>query len=141
MTDRTDKEKSKTQACAVPYRHHHGQLEFCVITSSEGRWGFPKGNIDLGESVEQAALKEAFEEAGLHGTILGEPLGSFELEKLGAMLNVSAMLMEVASFDAHWQEADRRQRRWVTADQAREVIGQNEFREMLDMAVVRIESA
>lgn len=31
-----------------------------------GRWGFPGGKIDGGETIEQAAARELFEETGIH---------------------------------------------------------------------------
>ena len=73
--------------------------------------------------------------AGLHGEIRGEPLGRYDLEKLGTKLDVVSMLMEVASCDADWQEAAWRERRWVSASQARELVDQDAWHEMIDAAV------
>ena len=52
------------QACAIPFRRNGGQYEFCLITSlRKGRWGFPKGIIDKGETHIEAAtgIQEARE--------------------------------------------------------------------------------
>lgn len=35
-----------------------------------GRWGFPGGKIDGGESIEHAAVRELLEETGLHAEAL-----------------------------------------------------------------------
>ena len=76
--------KPIAQACVVPYRRRDERIEFCLITSlKKKRWIFPKGIVDPGETVEEAALKEAFEEAGLHGRILGDPIGKYEDSKWG----------------------------------------------------------
>ncbi|MCO7127195.1 NUDIX domain-containing protein [Sporolactobacillus shoreicorticis] len=40
--------------------------------SDNGQWGFPGGFMELGESVQNAARREAYEETGLH-------LGKLEL--------------------------------------------------------------
>jgi 8-oxo-dGTP pyrophosphatase MutT (NUDIX family) len=39
-----------------------------------GTWALPKGAIDPGEKPEEAAVREAFEETGVHGTVV-EKLG------------------------------------------------------------------
>lgn len=126
------------QACAIPYRRRGGQLEFCLITSSNGRWGFPKGFIDPGETLAQAALKEAFEEAGLHGRIKGKPVGSYPLEKSDEDIPVTVVLMKVSRCDEHWQEEGKRERQWVSADDAASLIALPEQRELLARALKEI---
>ncbi|MCI4373083.1 MAG: NUDIX domain-containing protein [Thermoplasmata archaeon] len=37
----------------------------------EDRWGFPKGHVDSGESLGQAALREVLEETGFRAVELG----------------------------------------------------------------------
>lgn len=135
MSPRSEQQETVQQACAIPYRKSDGQLEFCLITSSSGRWGFPKGFVDPGETIAQAALKEAFEEAGLHGRIKGKPLGSYPLEKSGETVPVTVVLMKVSRCDEHWEEEDRRQRQWVASDDAASLIAQPEQCEMLELAL------
>lgn len=43
-----------------------------VLKNLKGAWIFPKGHIELGESHEQAALREVLEESGLHARIMGK---------------------------------------------------------------------
>jgi 8-oxo-dGTP pyrophosphatase MutT (NUDIX family) len=44
------------QACAIPFRVAAGRLELCLVTSIRaGRWSFPKGDIDPGETAGRAA--------------------------------------------------------------------------------------
>src|SRR4051794_21290638 len=40
----------------------------------EGVWALPKGNLDPGERPEQTAVREVFEETGVHGRVV-EKLG------------------------------------------------------------------
>jgi len=130
------------QASAVPYRQRDGAAEFCLITSSRGRrWGFPKGIIDPGETPVETALKEAEEEAGLHGRIEGAPLGEYEYAKWGTVLVVTVYLMRVTAADDQWEESDLRERRWCGAEAARAAIGRDEVRRMLDAAQQRIAHA
>jgi 8-oxo-dGTP pyrophosphatase MutT (NUDIX family) len=128
------------QACAVPFRRLESQLEFCLITSSSGRWIFPKGIIDRGCSPEETALRESYEEAGLHGRILDNPLGCFEVSKSDDTVTVLAFLMEVRRSDSDWPEFTLRDRTWATAEQAEELISDPALREMLRAAKRRLAS-
>ena len=110
------------QACAVPYRRISGRIEFCLITSSAGRWLFPKGVVDPGESYAETALKEAYEEAGLHGRIVGQPLGSYQIRKNGTPRTVVAVAMEVVQADEVWDEAATRLRQWVSHQEAHDLL-------------------
>ena len=127
------------QAAAVPYRMQGDQAEFCLITSvQKGNWIFPKGIIDPGETPEQTALKEAAEEAGLHGVIEGTPLGEYEYHKWNTSLVVTAMLIRVTAADDEWEESDFRQRCWCGVEMARAKINHGELCQLLDAAVGRI---
>jgi len=42
-----------------------------VLKNWKGVWVFPKGHVELGESREEAALREVFEESGVHASIVG----------------------------------------------------------------------
>ena len=129
------------QASAVPYRKRYGRVEFCLITSARRRrWGFPKGIIDPGETPRQTALKEAEEEAGLHGRIEGECLGQYEYRKWGTVLVVTGYLMRVTAADDDWEEAGWRDRAWHSAEGARTVIDRDELRDLLEAAIERIGS-
>jgi 8-oxo-dGTP pyrophosphatase MutT (NUDIX family) len=127
------------QACAVPYRTLQGAPEFCLITSlNKRRWGFPKGTIDPGETYSDTALKEAYEEAGLRGEIVDEPLGCYDYAKWGASLRVTVVLMRVAETHDDWLEAGLRQRAWCTAEEAQRRIANANQRRLLEAAVGRL---
>lgn len=139
MTAEDSAPESIQQACAVPFRRRGESLEFCLINSlNKGRWIFPKGIIDPGETLEEAALKESLEEAGLHGRVLGEPLGAYEDTKWNTTLRVTGVLMEVTRSDDDWPEADVRQRRWAGAAETLELLSKESLRRFAQEAVRRI---
>lgn len=124
MTNLQSSPEPILQACVVPFRRRGERIEICLITSlKKGNWILPKGIIDPGETLEETALKEALEEAGLHGRIVGEPLGGYEDFKWGSKLLVTVLLMEVTRADDEWLEADVRERCWVDAGEAAEMLG------------------
>ncbi len=63
---RTIKEVS---AGGVIYRKNSDYLEIALI-HVRNRWGLPKGHIEEGERVEEAALREVREETGLEGKLV-----------------------------------------------------------------------
>lgn len=121
------------QACAVPYQLQNNHITFCLITSrSRGDWIFPKGNIAASETPQEAARKEAFEEAGLEGEIVAD-LGEFTYTKKGFVLLTSIQLIKVTHYRETWQEQDR-QRCWVSPVRAQELIERGEMRTALQNA-------
>ncbi|MBN2218411.1 MAG: NUDIX hydrolase [Pirellulales bacterium] len=135
-----DENPSILQACAVPYRRgRNNRIEFCLITSAgRGDWIFPKGIVDPGETLETTVLKEAEEEAGLHGTLEGRPLGEYVYHKWNTTLHVTAFLLQVTIEDDVWAEADLRRRRWCDAKEARRLIQRTALGRLLDAAVSRL---
>ena len=83
-------------------------------------------------------MKEALEEAGLHGQIVGEPLGSFDDAKWGCRLLVTVLLMEVSRCDETWHESDVRQRCWASPERAAELISKPVLRCFVEQAATRV---
>ena len=103
----------------MPFRHRDDQLEICLITTrTAGRWSIPKGFIDPGDTAAGMARKEAREEAGVHGRVVGSPVGYYEITKFGARYTVAVYLLQVERVEVEWEEQEFRARRWVTADEA-----------------------
>ncbi|MBP3956141.1 NUDIX hydrolase [Gemmata sp. G18] len=119
------------QAAAIPVRD--GRV--CLVTSSSGRrWVVPKGQIDPGHTAGEAALVEAWEEAGLVGALDTEPLGSYAYEKLGRELHVLVYRMTVTEARDEWPERDLRVRAWVTLDEALDRIEEPGLRDLLRLS-------
>ncbi|MBY5592358.1 NUDIX hydrolase [Rhizobium leguminosarum] len=70
------------QAGAICRRNAKGRLEVLLVGSRRNdRWGLPKGYIWSRETSSAAALREAFEGAGIIGDVDGTPVGSFTYQK------------------------------------------------------------
>ncbi len=58
------------QVAAVCYRRRGSSVEFLLVNTNGGsKWTFPKGDPDPSLSHSQAAEREAWEEAGVRGSI------------------------------------------------------------------------
>lgn len=65
------KVKHQVSSGGVVYRHHEGKLEIALIAIRGGRvWALPKGRVEAGETLEQAAQREVQEETGVEGDVL-----------------------------------------------------------------------
>ncbi len=55
------------KACgAIIFLKEKGVLKFLVVQEkSGGHWGFPKGHVDQGETEQETAAREIYEETGL----------------------------------------------------------------------------
>lgn len=57
--------------------------EILVVNQNGNSWSLPKGHIDKGESAEEAARREIFEESGVRRLRLLKPLGSYRRYRIG----------------------------------------------------------
>jgi 8-oxo-dGTP pyrophosphatase MutT (NUDIX family) len=71
--------RGRVVVAAVPVRPRAaGGLEYLLVRTRNGeRWTFPKGGCESGEAPAAAAAREALEEAGAAGRVIGEPIGSY----------------------------------------------------------------
>jgi len=110
---------------------HQGLI--CLITSSSGkRWLLPKGNLEQGDKLQQTALQEAWEEAGLVGTLRNHPVGEYRFEKLGRIHRVVVFRMKVTKIKRDWPERHRRRRRWLAPGKALDRIEDTQLRKIVD---------
>lgn len=61
-------ENPKVVVGAVPIIPGEGRVLLCerALQPMEGKWGFPQGYLEMGESVQEGAKREAWEEANAH---------------------------------------------------------------------------
>jgi 8-oxo-dGTP pyrophosphatase MutT (NUDIX family) len=120
-----------SQSAAIPILN--GRV--CMVTSRSGRrWVFPKGLIDPGHTPAEAALLEAWEEAGVVGTLDPEPIGSYVYEKLGSPHHVLVFRMSVIEVHPVWPERGLREREWLAIVEAMERVEEPGLRELLRRA-------
>ncbi len=61
------------QAGAIVFRSERGEARVLLVRakSTPQAWIFPKGHLERGESMAAAALREAHEETGIDGVVVG----------------------------------------------------------------------
>lgn len=124
----------------IPYRYSETEanksveLEVLVISSQKGEGMlFPKGGWEMDEDKKAAALRETFEEAGVRG-VVEEELGMwpYKSKRCDIMHNGYMFPLRVNEQLDHWPEQNSRQRKWMTATEAREVCQQGWMKEALN---------
>jgi len=135
--------KSKTrdhvQFAALPFRYgDDGRPRIMLLTSRETRrWVIPKGWPMRGRKPREVAAQEAFEEAGLRGTIVGErPIGSYHYEKQlsphhSALCEVMVFLFLVERQLDDWPEKAERETRWFEPSDAYASVDEGGLAEIL----------
>jgi 8-oxo-dGTP pyrophosphatase MutT (NUDIX family) len=121
------------QSGAIIVRLDGDEPQVLLVTAKRNpkRWIFPKGHIEKGESAEDAALREAREEAGVLVKSIG-PAGSLEYHFLGAGFRVEYFLA-VLQREAGPPEKGR-SRRWCSLDEALERLRFKNTRKLLRKA-------
>jgi 8-oxo-dGTP pyrophosphatase MutT (NUDIX family) len=113
------------QAGVIAYRVLDDEIRVLLITSRDtGRWIIPKGNIGVHATPAETAEKEAYEEAGIRGTVAGSvPLGFYTYFKrldFGETLpaTVAVYPLQVTKQCKKWPEKGERRLAWVSLEEA-----------------------
>src|SRR5512142_258188 len=134
-------------AGGVAFRRQDSKLEIAIIcVQPKQRWQLPKGIVDPGESPELTAVREVKEEAGvatnrlaLIGTIEywyrsvrnGKPVRYHKF--------VHFYLLEYVSGDVSEHDHEVEEARWVSFDEALEMLDFKSEREVVEKARAMVE--
>jgi 8-oxo-dGTP pyrophosphatase MutT (NUDIX family) len=124
--------KHRQQFAALPFRFAgEGKIEVMLLTSRDTkRWVVPKGWPIRRLSPAAVAAREAYEEAGLEGTIEREkPIGRYRYGKrldggATAKVEVEVFLLRVTRQMETWPEQAERETRWFDPEQAAELVAE-----------------
>jgi 8-oxo-dGTP pyrophosphatase MutT (NUDIX family) len=115
--------RERLLVAAVCYRLRRGEPEFLLVRTRNGHWTFPKGGMDRDATPAHAAAREAYEEAGVKGSVHRLPFTCYRHPKVGKSRSTGL----VATVHAHLCEVkqlvtpseDYRTPTWFGADKAK----------------------
>ena len=118
---------TERQSGAIPYAIVDATPIFLLVTSRQrGHWIFPKGRIAEGMQPWESAMREAYDEAGVEGTIATRSIGAYRAWKTRGMrrfvIEVEMFPLRVERQHDNWRETGERHRHWVTVADATRLI-------------------
>lgn len=128
----------RLQVAALCYRGRGDDLQVLMVTSrGTGRWIIPKGWPMTGKTSAEAALQEAWEEAGVGtGRCSGRIMGSYTYEKRkkdgwGMMVDTLVYAVAVDTLSDSYPESTQRKRQWMAPALAATLVDEPELQRIL----------
>lgn len=127
----------RTQFAALCFRVVDGKTSVLLITSrGTGRWIIPRGWPMDNKTASEAALTEAWEEAGVEGKAFTTPLGLYSYTRdIGDQTGVPCVAMvyavKVKSLAKNYPEVGQRKRRWLSPKKAAKRVDEPELSHIL----------
>ena len=132
------------QTGALPWRlAPKNGIEVLLVTGRRsGRWTIPKGWPMPRKTLAEAAEQEAFEEAGVRGTIDPNPLGTFRhVKQLMIVGDVEVDIVVHALWVDRelekWPEIGQRKRKWFKPKEAAKRVDSPELSEMIRQSTAK----
>jgi 8-oxo-dGTP pyrophosphatase MutT (NUDIX family) len=132
-----DKRNVRTQFGALCWRRRGDEVQVLLVTSKRSqRWILPKGWPMHDATPAEAALTEAWEEAGVVGKVKTICLGIFSYQKeLSDESNLPCVVavfpVKVKTLEKFWPEKEQRQRKWYSLKQAANLVDEPELSAIL----------
>jgi 8-oxo-dGTP pyrophosphatase MutT (NUDIX family) len=118
-----------THAGGIVFRYDGDKPSYLVITAKKNphHWVLPKGHIDPGETITEAALREVQEETGVKARII-VPVGVSRIQIASRSMLMAFFLMEYLGEPG---TDEGRQKRWCSFDEGMNLPSFQNARNML----------
>jgi len=131
-----EKRGVRTQFGALCYRIRKDKVQVLLVTSrGSRRWIMPKGWPIDGATPAEAALQEAWEEAGVRGKVTAGIQGIYSYQKSGGGEDLPCVVaifpVRVDTLKRKYPEAEQRERKWVSRKKAASLIDEPELRQII----------
>jgi 8-oxo-dGTP pyrophosphatase MutT (NUDIX family) len=127
------------QAGAIVVREEGGIQCVLLVRSKKdpGVWVFPKGHIEAGEPPSITALREAFEEAGVAGLVLGSAGPALTFRFGDDLVGVDYFLVQLT---AEMPSPEGRDKLWLPEAEALERLSFQNARDLLRGALGKLQN-
>ena len=127
----------KEKSCGnIVFKKENGILKVLLIHHNLGHYGMPKGHVELGETEEETALREVFEETGISSYIID---GFRELitysPKENVIKDVIYFVGETNDFETTPQISEVSEAFFTETSKAVELVTHEEEKKVLEKAI------
>lgn len=139
MAKRKPNDAGSTHAGGVVYRLTEATPELLLVSSrfDKSIWVLPKGHIEVGESSDETAVREVFEEAGVTARIVEFLVTSRQIVR-GASQQIEYYLLEKI---AEEKATEGRKIAWLAEEAAIRRLTFDDQRAVLTKACARLEQS
>jgi 8-oxo-dGTP pyrophosphatase MutT (NUDIX family) len=127
-----------TSSGAILFRDTRDRREYLLLKSRPGDWEFPKGGVENGEELQQTAIREVKEEAGIQDFRLIDGFREdydYVFQANGKTIHKTVHLFIAKSYEASAELShEHNDHQWRDYDQAINTITQDGPREILKEA-------
>ena len=121
------KVKANSKWGVIPFQiDTSGKVRVLIISTRRKNWSLPKGNLIRKIGPQRTALLEAYEEAGIDGTLATKPL----LCSIGRIC-IYLFPMKVTKIYEDWPESGFRERKWIEISKAKDMLHHREMGKIL----------
>jgi 8-oxo-dGTP pyrophosphatase MutT (NUDIX family) len=140
------RERREVSAGGIVYRRSAGTIEVALIRTAK-RWGLPKGHVEPGEAIQEAACREVLEETGLEGEVvekLGDIAYRYAYKKASGELvrvfkRVHFYLLRWSKGEVHGHDYEVDEARWLGLEEALQKLTYPTEQKMMRHALAIIE--
>lgn len=127
----------KEKSCGnIVFKKENGILKVLLVHHNLGHYGMPKGHVELGETEEETALREVFEETGISSYIID---GFRELitysPKENVIKDVIYFVGETNDFETTPQISEVSEAFFTETSKAVELVTHEEEKKVLEKAI------
>lgn len=127
-----------TSAGAILFRDTRGRREYLLLKSRTGDWEFPKGGVEGTEELQQTAIREIEEEAGIDRFRLIDGFREdyeYVFQAGSSTIHKTVHLFIAKSFEANAElSSEHNDLQWRDYDQAVNTLTQKSTRSILEHA-------